>query len=115
MRTPVQPICSRCQVCDSCSGRLAPTSTKKPDRAPPKNSRTSFCSHPSGKVMRTAPRDLRASNCGGPAWSTDDLGCAETAHEGDGDHFAAIAFDQLLAHPPLPPAVAAFRAHLSTR
>src|SRR5262245_62482606 len=54
MRTPVQPSCSRCQVCDSCCGRLAPTSTKKPDRAPPKNSRTSFCSRPSGKVVRTA-------------------------------------------------------------
>ena len=29
-RTPFQPACSNCQVCEPCRGSLAPTSTKKP-------------------------------------------------------------------------------------
>src|SRR5215467_7171010 len=109
IRTPVQPSCSRCQVCDSCWGRLAPTSTKKPDRALPKNSRTSFCSRPSGKVVRTA--FLRAAS-GAPDSSrrarlADDLGRAEAGHEIDEDHFAAFAFDELAPHHLLAPVVAA--------
>src|SRR6516165_12284307 len=114
IRTPVQPSCSRCQVCDSCCGRLAPTSTKKPDRAPPKNSRTSSCSRPPGKVMRAAPWTLRASDRGGHARSTDDFGCTETGHEVDEDHLAAIAFDKLASHHLLATIVATLGQHLRT-
>ena len=40
MRMPVQPACSRCQVCDRSRGSLAPTSTKYPCMSP-KNAATS--------------------------------------------------------------------------
>src|SRR5262245_19979879 len=114
MRTPVQPSCSRCQVCDSCCGLLAPTSTKNPDRAPPKNSRTSCCSRPSGKVVRTAfPRAAsRAPDPGGRARLANDLCRAEARHEINEDHFAAFAFDEPVSDHFLALVVASFHQDL---
>ena len=91
-RTPVQPSCSRCQVCDSCRGRLAPTSTKKPDRAPPKNvpHELLLASLGHGHVQPFSARS-RALTRLRRARSADDPGGAEAGHEIDQDHFAAVA------------------------
>jgi hypothetical protein len=45
---------------------------------------------------------------GGHARSADDLERAETGHEIDEDHFAAVAFHELASHHLLAPVVAAF-------
>src|SRR6516165_11073197 len=116
INTPLQPSCSRCQVCDRCCGRLAPTSTKNPERAPPKNCRTSACSFPSSTAAGTDDcADFRNRLAGlQRARLAHDLARAEAGEKINEDHLAAIGFDQLAAHDFIPSVVSAFHENLRT-
>src|SRR5579871_4762076 len=106
MSTPIQPACSRCQLCDSLRGSLAPTSTKYPGRAP-KNSRTIRSSSCGRKIARD-----KSSARLGRAAALDHAGGRLTGDELDEDYLAALRFDDIVTNHLVVFVVAALDQHL---